>query len=311
MNIIKKIIINPKKFLSLNYLLKYAIGGRLFLLWLRIGRFIPSDKLYLKVFYRLSMHERLDLKNPKTYTQKIQWLKLNNTDPAFSRMVDKYQVREIIREKLGEEYLIPLLGVWHSFDEIDFDKLPEQFVLKTTHDSGTIIICKDKVSLDRAYAKKGLTKALRANYFYKSREYPYKNAIPRIIAETYMCDEKQTALTDYKFFCFNGKPEFVQITVNNDGIKNSGYYNMSFETIPFNTGNALPQIAMPKPQNFDEMIKISELLSQDLLHIRIDLYNVNTKIYFGEFTFHNAGGIIHFDPPEWNKIIGDKLQILY
>ncbi len=254
------------------------------------------------------MHEKLDFKHPKTYTQKIQWLKLKNTNPLYSKMVDKYQVREIIKKELGEEYLIPLLGVWNSFAEINFEKLPEQFVLKTTHDSGTVIICKHKASFDKAYARKKLTRALKINYFYKSREYPYKNAIPRIIAEVYMHDENQTELTDYKFFCFNGEPRILQITANKGNEKMVCYFDMNFNPMPFYTGQSKADPGLfKKPFNFEKMVRLARQLSQNILHVRIDLYYINEKIYFGEFTFHHNGGIVKFSPPEWAEIIGDMI----
>lgn len=280
----------------------------MFLVWMKIARFIPSDKMYLKVFYRLSMHESLDLKNPKTYTQKIQWLKLHNIDPLFSRMVDKYQVREIIKEKLGESFLIPLYGAWNSFDEINFKKLPDQFVLKTTHDSGTVIICRDKKNFDNANARKKLTKSLNTNYFYKSREYPYKNAIPRIIAEQYMHDETQEELTDYKFFCFHGEPRILQITANFDGEKAVGYFDMDFYPMPFCTGQLKEDPKLfQKPGDFERMIKIAKKLSKNIVHVRIDLYYINGRIYFGEYTFHHNGGIVRFSQSEWNVIVGDMI----
>ncbi len=256
------------------------------------------------------MHEKLDLNPPKTYTQKIQWLKLHNTNPQYSKMVDKYEVREIIKKELGGEYLIPLLGVWNQFDEIDFEKLPNEFVLKTTHDSGNVIVCKNKASFDQKAARKKLTRALKTNYFYKSREYPYKNAIPRIIAEKYMRDETQAELTDYKFFCFHGEPKILQITQNRNGKKEVGYFDMEFQPMPFYTGNLKPDYSQfCKSPCFEKMVEIAEKLSRGLVHVRIDLYCINDRVYFGEYTFHNAGGIVRFSPEEWNLVIGSMFHI--
>ena len=145
---LNRILSDPRKYLSINHIVNNVIGGRLFLLWMRFSRWIPSDKFYLKVYYKLAMHEKLNLHNPITYTQKIQWLKLHNTNPVYSQMVDKFQVKTIIAKELGEDYLIPMLGVWDSFDDIDFQNLPEQFVLKTSHDSGNVVVCKDKSTFD-------------------------------------------------------------------------------------------------------------------------------------------------------------------
>jgi len=297
----------------LGYILKklrFFSESRLFIYWLKCSKYIPYDKLYITIFYRLAMHKKLNWKAPKLYTEKIQILKLENRDPLFSNMVDKFQCRQIIANLLGEKYLIPILGVWDNVDEIDFSNLPEQFVLKATHDSGSVLICKNKSNFDIKLAKKKLQKALKTNYFYKSREYPYKNAIPRIIAEKYLFDETQEELIDYKFFCFNGIPVFLQITSNYNGIKNVVYYDMNFQVLPFTTGSPMsnPTI-IRRPESFTTMKCIAEKLARGIKHIRIDLYYVNQQIYFGEFTFHNSGGIIHFNPPEWDKKIGDLLKI--
>ena len=309
MSVFQSILKNPKKLLSPRKVL-HALLGRLFPFWMRISRWVPSDRFYLKVFYYLAMHKKLDLNTPKTYTQKIQWLKLHNTNPLYSKMVDKYEVREIIIQELGEEYLIPLLGVWDQFDEIDFEKLPHEFVLKTTHDSGSVIVCKDKAGFDHKSARKKLTRALQTNYFYKSREYPYKNAIPRIIAEKFMHDESQEELIDYKFFCFHGKPIILQITQSRNGKKEVGCFNMEFQPMPFYTGNIKPDYArFSKPFCFEKMVEIAEKLSRYIVHVRIDLYCINDQVYFGEYTFHNAGGIVRFSPPEWNKIMGDMIEL--
>ena len=298
-----------KKKMTLNHIINVSLLGRLFPFWLRIARWIPSDRLYLKIFYRLAMGEALNLKNPKTYNQKIQWLKLYNTNPLYSKMVDKFQVRDIITEKLGSEYLIPLLDIWSCFEEIDFSKLPAQFVLKTTHDSGNVIVCKDKETFDFAKARKRLTKSLKTNYFYKSREYPYKYAVPRIIAEEYMYDVTQEELTDYKFFCFNGKPELLQITSSKGIKKYVNYYDIEFNPLDLATGSHTPNKELIKPANYSDMLKIAELLSKDIIHVRIDLYSINNRVYFGEYTFHNSGGIVNFSPPEWNERLGDMIEL--
>ena len=256
------------------------------------------------------MYEKLNLENPTSFTEKIQWLKLRNTNSLYSKMVDKYECRKIITKELGKEYLIPLIGVWDDAFKINFNELPEQFVLKTTHDSGSLIICKGKAMLDVKDTRRRLNKALRRNYFYKSREYPYKNAIPRIIGEKYMHDPEQEELNDYKFFCFDGEPKFVHVTTGKGKTKNSVFFDMNFNPLPFTVDNNLcsPDI-INRPIAFDKMVEISRKLSKGLKHIRIDLYYINKKIYFGEFTFHNAGGIMRFSPPEWDNIIGEMLDI--
>lgn len=309
MNRLNRILSDPGKYLSFRHIFENVINGRLFILWMRFSRWIPSDKLYIKVFYRLAMHEKLNLEKPVSYTQKIQWLKLNNTNPLYSKMVDKFAVKEIIAKKMGEEYLIPLLGVWDNFESIDFDLLPTQFVLKTTHDSGNVIICKDKETFDFAKARKKLTKALNSNYFYKTREYPYKHAVPRIIAEKYMHDETQEELTDYKFFCFHGLPELLQINSNKGKEKQVNFYDMDFNLLELTSDQGETNRLLRKPRKFNEMVGIAKMLSKDLIHVRIDLYCINDQIFFGEYTFHNSGGIMNFSPPEWNKKLGDMIVL--
>jgi hypothetical protein len=304
---IKRIITNPRKYFSLKHIYDSLILGRLFNKWMNLSKYIKSDKLFLKGFYYFGMKQSLDFKNPKNYTQKIQVLKLLNNNKDYGILVDKFRVRKTIKEKIGEDYLIPLLGVWDSFDNIDFDGLPEQFVLKTTHDSGNVFICTDKEKFDKSYAKKKLTHALKANYFYKSREYPYKYAEPRIIAEKYMHDECQIELNDYKFFCFDGSPELFQI-VNNKGVSSSKtYYDSDLNEIPLfgvkHGGNIKIYSSI-----INKMFKIAKKLSAGLKHIRIDLYYINERIYFGEYTFHHSGGIIKDIDPEWNKKIGRFIE---
>lgn len=277
-------------------------------IWLDVFSRLFSDKLFLKINYFINMREVLSLDHPKNYTQKIQWLKLYNTDLLCLQMVDKYESKIIVREKLGDKYIIPLLGVWNSFDEIDFSELPNQFVLKTTHDSGNTIICTDKNMLDFKALSKRFRKALSANYFYKSREYPYKNIKPRIIAEKYMIDNESTELIDYKFFCFHGKVEFIQLSGKIDGCSYVSYYDLNFNKLDIKT-NFFENYNFKKPLLLDEMILIAANLAENFIHIRIDLYVVNGQIFFGEYTFHNCGGIIHFEPEIWNSKFGDLIKI--
>ncbi|MDD4747749.1 MAG: ATP-grasp fold amidoligase family protein, partial [Salinivirgaceae bacterium] len=234
---------------------------------------------------------------------------LHNTNPLYSLLVAKYSVKKIISEKIGNQYIIPIIGVWNKFEEIDFNTLPEQFVLKTTHDSGNVFICKDKNKIDINYLKVRINKALKLNYFYKSREYPYKKVVPRIMAEKYMDDNTQEELTDYKFFCFHGEPKIVQISSGKGAKKRIGFYDMDFNLLPLSTDANIADLSLEKPNNFDQMVEISKTLSCDMIHVRIDLYLINQQIYFGEYTFHNNGGIVHFSPPEWNTTLGDMINL--
>lgn len=295
-------------FLEIKHILNKHIVQSLLYIWIHVfGKFI-TDKFFLKVYYFLHMKEKLDLLHPTTYTQKLQYLKLRNTNAIYSKMVDKYEVKKIVAEKLGNEYVIPLLGVWESFDRIDFDALPDKFVLKTTHDSGNVFICTDKKSIDFGLIKRKFDKAIKVNYFYKSREYPYKSIPPRIIAESFLSDG-DSELLDYKFFCFQGKVEFFQIAGKVNGQSYLSYYDVHCNLLPFKT-NSLEAYSFELPKEVGKMVEIANLLSEGIVHIRIDLYLVNNQIYFGEFTFHHCGGIIHFEPRVWNEKIGDLLKNL-
>jgi hypothetical protein len=290
-----------------------VIGGRLFVQWRKLSPYIASDRLYLKVYYRLATGKILNLDNPQTFTEKIQWLKLRNTNPLYSKMVDKYEVREIVASKIGENYLIPLIGVYNSFDEIEFNSLPEKFVLKTTHDSGNVVVCAGKNKFDIVSTRIRLSKALKINYFYLSRESPYKKAIPRIVAESFIeSDTPSLGLLDYKFFCFHGEPKFVLIVSGRGKETRNNFFNLNFE--PFEViGDFIPsEYEIQKPDNFTEMIEIAKTLSKEIIHVRIDLYNISGKIYFGEYTFHHNGGLTRFDKDEdlkWGSMI--QLADLY
>jgi hypothetical protein len=295
--------------LTFDFIINKFIAYRLFKLLTKFSQWISSDETFLKIYYRLAMGRALDLKNPKTFTEKLQKLKLLNKGQNFSMLVDKFQVREIIQHKLGTSYLIPMLGVWDNFDAINFDSLPNQFVLKTTHDSGTVIICTDKSKLDMNEVKIRLNRALKRNYFYLSREYPYRYALTRIVAEQYMFDESQKELDDYKFFCFDGEPKFVEITSGKGKNKQRGYYDFNLNPMPFTLGNASNNPITEDLNFIPEMEKIAKTLSAGLKHVRIDLYNINNQIFFGEYTFHHSGGLFEVKPVAWEEKIGDMIKL--
>lgn len=284
------------------------------IVWEACSRFIISDKLYLKVYYYLHTGERLNLNNPTTFNEKTQWLKLHNTHPICTQMADKYGVRQIIKDSIGEKYLIPLLGVWDSFNDIDFDSLPRKFVLKTNHDSGTVIICRDKEKLDKNTAKAKLSKSLKHNYFWAGREHPYKNIKPKIIAEEFMENNGEEGLSDYKFFCFNGKPEILffasdRFDKKDDGVK-FDYYDMELRHLPIKSkGHKNKNLAIPHTEQFDEMKTLAAKLSAGFPFLRVDFYIINNKVYFGELTFHHDGGVVPFIPKEWDYILGKKIDL--
>lgn len=271
------------------------------------------DAIYLKILYRLSMGERCNLKTPVKYNEKLQWLKLHDRKPEYARMVDKYEVRGYIAEAIGEEYLIPCYGVYNSFEEIDFSKLPEQFVLKCTHDSGSVEICKDKANFDFKGAKDRLTGAMGKNYYNTYREWPYKNVKPRIIAEKFMVDETVDDLRDYKIMCFNGEAKLIEVHENRFARERG--YTQTFYDRAWNKLNIAQKGFIPtdeereKPVKLDEMLALSEKIAKDMYHARIDWYLIGDKLYFGEITFYDGSGFAKFDDEKDDIFFGSLIQI--
>ncbi len=271
-----------------------------------------DDEAYLKRKYRACMGKELNLGSPQTFNEKLQWLKLHDRKPEYTTMVDKYAVKKYVADIIGEEYIIPTLGVWNHFDEIDFDKLPNQFVLKCTHDSGGIVICKDKNKLDLKLAKKKMEKCLKRNYYWSSREWPYKDVKPRIIAEQYIEDNnKEGFLTDYKFFCFNGKMKCMYVSVNSHTAKQKiQFFDRNYNLLPIRRDDYLVFDEIPKkPNHLDDMIKIAEQLSRNIPHTRIDFYYIQNRIYFGEITFFTGSGFIPFSEKKWDYKLGSWIKL--
>ena len=265
-----------------------------------------SDERVIKKKFKLKFGYDLDLENPQTFNEKLQWLKLYDRKPEYSLMVDKYEAKKLAADKIGEEYLIPTLGVWESFDDIDFSKLPEKFVLKCTHDSGSIVICKNKAAFDVDAARKKLSKAMKRNYYYGEREWPYKSLKPRIIAEEFMVDGKTEELRDYKFFCFNGEAKMLFIATG----RQSGeevkfdFFDMDFNHLPIKNGHPNATTPPEKPETFEQMKEIAAKLSEGIPQVRVDLYEINGRIYFGELTFAHFGGFVKIEPKEWDEKMG-------
>jgi hypothetical protein len=270
-----------------------------------------EDEQYLKLIYWARMGKRLNLDNPVTFNEKLQWLKLHERKPIYSKMVDKYEAKEYVASIIGEEYIIPTLGIWDRFEDIDFDKLPNQFVLKCTHDSGGLVICKDKSKLDIEAAKAKIKKSLGTNYYLRGREWPYKNVKPRIIAETYMEDLKTEELKDYKFFCFGGKVQCIAIHFDRFTDHRCNYYDTNSKIMPFGSADCPPNFKknINIPSNMDEMIILAERLANDMLFLRVDFYNVGGKIFFGEATFYPGAGYMKFMPDEWDSKLGSWLEL--
>lgn len=272
---------------------------------------IFSDRIYLKMLFPLKAGYKLDLDNPKTYNQKLQWLKINYREPEMSRMVDKYEAKEYVKEIIGEEYVIKSYGVWNSFDEIDFDTLPNSFVLKTTHDQGGVIIVKDKKDFNKIKAKKKLEKHLKSQHYYLTREWPYKDVNPRILAEEYLTNESIGDLYDYKFYCFHGKPEVMYISHGrHSDICYFDFYDMGFNHLDIDRrGYPQSNKQLKKPENWDLMIELAEKLSKNVPHVRVDFYNIQGHIYIGEMTFFQGGGMMPFYPQQWDYTFGNWIDL--
>ena len=276
-----------------------------------ISNLLP-DKIYLQIKFNRVFKRKLNLKNPQTFNEKMQWIKLYDRKPIYTKMVDKYEVREYIKEKIGEEYLIPLIGLYDKFDDIDFGQLPDQFVIKCTHDSGGLVVCRNKKELDIENAKEKINQSLKKNYFYSTREWPYKNVKPRIIIEKYMEDAKSKELVDYKFFCFDGEPKFIYISegLENHSTAKISFLDMDFKRAKFERSDYKPFDIIPdKPKNFEKMKELTKILSKDITFLRVDLYEINGKIYFGELTFTPCGGYLPFKPKEYDKILGELIKL--
>lgn len=270
------------------------------------GTWLP-DALYLKIMFRLKMGYRLDLNTPKTFNEKLQWLKLYNRKPEYTKMVDKYEAKKIAERILGKEYVIPTLGVWSRFEDIDFSILPDQFVLKTTNGGGGggVIICRGKNNLDKLSAAEHLNTSLRTSIYRHLKEWPYKNVKPRIIAEEFKVDESGE-LRDYKFYCFNGEPKvFLVASERFSGHRTYfDYFDMEGNHLPFTQGGMNNPTTPMLPPTFEEMKQAAKKLSQGIPHVRIDLYSVDDKVYFGEFTFFDSSGFEKFTPNEWDEMFG-------
>lgn len=281
--------------------------------WFRgVSRFLP-DKTYLKCMYKSSMKRRLDLKNPRTMNEKLQWLKLYDRKAHYVNLVDKYAVKTYIGKTIGEEYVIPTLGAWDSFDDIDFETLPDKFVLKCTHDSGGLIVVKDKSKLNKDDAKKKLEKSLKTNYFYYGREWPYKNVPRKIIAEKYMTDSPDCdSFTDYKFYCFNGYVDCVLACLErNTGNTKFYFFDKDWTLKRYNKrGMEAPEgFTIPRSKHMNEMFEIAEKLSAGFAFVRVDLYDTEDHVYFGELTLHPDSGIDANRMPEIDKYFGDLIDL--
>lgn len=278
----------------------------------RMSFMFKNDEFYLKLIYLFELHKWPDLKHPKTFNEKLQWLKLHDRKPEYTTMVNKYAVKDYVAGIIGKEHIIPTLGVWNRFDDIDFDSLPNRFVLKTTHGGGgmAVIICKDKASFDKARARRVLEKSLHSDIYRNYREWPYKDVPKRIIAEKYMQADNEDSLDDYKIHNFNGTPKVILVCKNrfkSEAMAES-FFTDKWEHLDIRRpGHPNPDIE--KPDNLQELLKLAEVLSKDIPFARTDFYILNGKVYFGEITFYPASGLSPFFPQKYDKILGDWLKL--
>lgn len=275
--------------------------------------FIP-DKIWLKSLYRIKNGYWMDFKNPKTFTEKIQWLKIYGYRPEFSKMVDKYEVKKYVSDKIGSQYVIPTLGVWNCPKDIEWNKLPNKFVLKTTHGGGScgVVICKDKSTFDIKQAINNLNVSMSFTAGNSYREHPYMGVKKRVIAEELLEVKGENDLCDYKFYCFTGEPQYCQVIRNRRTVETIDFYDMEWNHQEFIGLNAIAkngESCVPCPSNFEDMKEVCRKLANDIPFVRIDLYEVNKKIFFGEITFYPASGFGAFSPNEWNFKLGEMINL--
>lgn len=270
-----------------------------------------NDALYLKMLYKVRMNKKLNLKNPISFNEKLQWLKLNDHNNMYTKMVDKYEVKKYIVETIGQKYVIPTIGIYNKFDEINFEKLPNEFVIKCTHDSGGVVICSNKEQLNIKDVRNKINKNLKTDFFRLGREWPYKNVKPRIIIEKYMKDNKNNDILDYKLMCFNGKVKcsFVCSERRSSLGLAVDFYDLSWNKMPFKRHYRNSNVFHEKPKNYDLMIKLAEKLSKGIPFVRVDFYEINGEVYFGEMTFYPGCGFEEFMPDEWDIKLGDWITL--
>lgn len=291
---IKRYIAAPRKLIL-------TFGSHGFLNWL-------PDRLYLKLVYWGEIGKIPNLESPATYNEKLQWLKLHDRKPEYSTYVDKYAVRDHVKKVIGGQYLVPLLGVYNSVEEIPWDSLPAKFVLKCTHGSGSNIICTDKDKLDIHAAKMKLNKWMKKSWYWLGREWPYKNIRPRIICEKYL-SETGGAPHDYKVLCFDGKAKLIEVHMNRDTDHKQDFYDRNWNKVGILQGTPMSNIVLDKPQVFAQMLQFSEMLAQDKCHVRVDWYVVKNRLYFGEITFFDGSGLVPFDKEEDDLMIGSWINL--
>lgn len=275
--------------------------------------FLFSDKKYLDLIFRYRMGYKIDWDNPRTFNEKLNWLKIHDHNPLYTQLVDKESVKSYVSDIVGSEYVIPTIATWNKPEEIDFDNLPNQFVLKTTHGGGNdgVVICRDKHSFERQKAMQKLIKAMKQDLYRDSREWPYKNVEKRIICEPYIEDNKTGELRDYKFFCFDGEVKALFVATDRQK-REEPYFNFfdaDYNSLPIKQGHPVSPNLPDKPESFEEMKRIASRLSKGFPHVRVDLYEVNGKVLFGELTFYHFGAVVPFEPQEWDYKFGEWITL--
>ena len=279
----------------------------------KIGKILSliPDELYLKMRYRMHTGLKLNLKNPTRFNEKLQWLKLYNRHPEYTVMVDKVKVKEYVANLIGEKYIIPTLGVWERVEDIDFDALPDKFVIKCNHNSGKgMYICTDKSKMDVKAVKKGLCRGLEQDYYLCDREWPYKNVPRRIIAEKFMTTRNGCDLIDYKIHCFNGKPKFILVCSDRFSGLKEDFYDINWKLINVSRPkHPNSENGIQKPLKLNQMLNLAEILAKNIPFVRVDFYEIQGEVYFGEITFFPATGYGKFNPDKYDKIFGDMITL--
>lgn len=282
----------------------FSLGARGLLMWM-------PDKLYIGIKYWIRTGKWPNIANPKTFNEKLQWLKLYDRSPLYTKLVDKYEVKKYVADIIGWEYVIPTLGVWDTFDEIDFASLPNQFVLKCTHDSGGLVICRNKDNFNKGEAKKKINKSFRRNYYWSGREWPYKNVKPRIIAEQYMeGDTPNHNLNVYKIFTFDGEPKVIQ-TIQNDKQPDEviDYFDTEWNLLKLKQNFPNSNKPLSKPATLDVMLQFARNMCVGHSFLRVDFYEIKKHVFFSEFTFYSDGGFAKFEPEQWDYQLGELIKL--
>jgi len=269
-----------------------------------IRRVVPAS-FFASLEYRLEMGKKLNLKNPHTLSEKVQWLKLNDRNPIYVRLMDKYEVRQYIKSEVGEQYLVPLIGLYDTVDEIPFEALPNQYVIKCTHDSGSVIFKNAANLISTQDIKTHLAKALQTNYYYQHREWGYKDIRPRVICEHLIHTRDGNQPRDYKYFCFDGEPRFLVVVTDRATGAMMNFYDLEWNVLPVTQHYPPINYVLDRPGKFSAMIDIARKLAQGFRHMRVDMYlDAEENIFVGELTFYHFAGIVKFEPEEYDEYFG-------